>query len=184
MNGAVRGEGAALEAGRELDALVAERVMGENLTPPRGWALSIIGAHETRVTGSQWQLRNGRTVRMPAGVELAQPEGTTDYNARYFAYAAEHGVDDLEAKVVRCRYQPKPYSTDISAAWEVVKKLRTDGWWAEIENRHDLDDWCVTLRQFDGPPWGIALKVADTAPLAICRAALAALATSTNSEAW
>jgi hypothetical protein len=59
------------------------------------------------------------------------------------------------------------YSTDISAAWEVVEKMKADGWefyfewkdepWALFEN-----DECLLDKYAD----------ADTVPLAICKAAL------------
>lgn len=70
---------------------------------------------------------------------------------------------------------PPPYSTDIKAAWEVVEKMRELG-------------WCFMLRQWpDGTTWAVlephtpvTLAIghdakAENAPLAVCRAALAAL---------
>lgn len=63
---------------------------------------------------------------------------------------------------------PEPYSTDIAAAWLVVEKLRdtlhvnwdicsdSTSWWAKIGNLETL-------------------KAADSAPLAICLAALKAV---------
>jgi hypothetical protein len=165
-----------LPAGHELDALVAERVMGENLTPPRGYALAIVGGVLTSVTGKDWKLRNGRTVYMPDGETLAQPDGTTDYNARYYAHAAEHSGEDVEALVAKVRHTPKPYSTDIAAAWRVVEKLRADGWIPALRYDVRLAAWCVTLltptmmHEDIGP----AVGWAETAAEAICRAALAA----------
>jgi hypothetical protein len=165
------------EAGHELDALVAEKVMGLNLTPPRSYALAVVGANETSVTGKDWKMRNGRTVYMPSGDTLPQPEGMEEkYNARYFAYAAEHGVDDLEAKVAACRFPTKPYSTDIAAAWEVVEKLGQDFYW-EIW-RHPEGNYSarVDRRTGDG---GMGVRWfyqrGESAPYAICRAALAAM---------
>lgn len=59
------------------------------------------------------------------------------------------------------------YSTDIAAAWEVVEKLRM------FVLPFGKTDWCSTnTRNFRGAFENIG--VADTAPLAICRAALLA----------
>ena len=55
-------------------------------------------------------------------------------------------------------------STSIAAAWKVVEKASTEGphkWW--ISNEHDV--WYANAG-------GVAEAQADTAPLAICRAAL------------
>jgi hypothetical protein len=51
-------------------------------------------------------------------------------------------------KCVDLEYWPKPYSTDIAAAWEVMKKLHQEG---------------------------KSLHLEDADPLAICKAALAAM---------
>jgi len=70
------------------------------------------------------------------------------------------------------RYSPyKQYSDDIAAAWEVVEKLKLhigptsnekqESWYAS--NRHNFND----------PD--LIIVIADTAPLAICRAALLAV---------
>jgi hypothetical protein len=66
-----------------------------------------------------------------------------------------------------CEWHPRPFSSDISAAWAVAEKLKSDGWefyfewkdkpWALFENDEFLLDRCAD---------------ADTASLAICRAAL------------
>jgi hypothetical protein len=58
----------------------------------------------------------------------------------------------------------KHYSTDISAAWEVVEKLKPQ--FQEITIDADKDWRCY----FDS-----ACAFAETAPLAICRAALLAV---------
>lgn len=67
---------------------------------------------------------------------------------------------------------PKRYSTDIAAAWEVVEKVREKGWGMAIVNAFSQEP--------DGPGYGCHLRngmkthtgYAETAPLAICRAAL------------
>lgn len=68
---------------------------------------------------------------------------------------------------------PPPYSTDIAAAWLVVEKLQEQGVRMDI-----LSDWhghrtCRVARKseslYDALGWS------ETAPLAICRAALRAV---------
>ena len=66
-------------------------------------------------------------------------------------------------KPTGCEY--KPYSTDISAAWQVVEKLRD--YYPEIEFNQFSKKWEVTFLVGE-------TALADTAPEAICRAALLA----------
>lgn len=63
------------------------------------------------------------------------------------------------------------YSTSIEAAWQVVEKMRPD-WEVQIQNHEwrtaePMDGWTVRI--------GCHIATAPTAPLAICRAALAAV---------
>lgn len=58
----------------------------------------------------------------------------------------------------------KRYSTDIACAWLVVEKMRLEGSMPELTSGEPNDDWqCWTC---------LTSAFADTAPLAICRAAL------------
>lgn len=70
------------------------------------------------------------------------------------------------------------YSTDIGAAWMVVEKAIADGWFPEVQfNNWGAESWYATMsRTTDDPLGGYASGVAATAPLAICRAALKAIA--------
>ena len=115
-----------LEAGRELDALVAEKVMG--------W----------RIKGKDWVDEHGR---YQGAVET------------YWVIA-----DGGPSK----GWHP---STDIAAAWLVVEKLG----WQYVFRLGNRDDkwWCVLSVE---PDWQLSDNCAEapTAPLAICRAALAA----------
>ena len=131
------------QAGRELDALVAERVMGY-----------------------VWKDES------PSGRFLNSPEG---WPAGY--------VPQGSSEMTWTSHLPH-YSTDIAAAWLVVERLMNV----------DADDashrYCLDFRA-DREPWGsdapfvveirtqnakrLAYVSADTMPLAICRAALAAL---------
>jgi hypothetical protein len=126
-----------LPAGRELDALVAEKVMGwkyrQSSPDPK--------KHFCREYGNDagWWLKPSMTP-----------------GAKHWACAT-------------CS-PPPAYSTDIAAAWEVTEKLAEDfmlvyavahaGWRARFEHAEG---------------WWKGEAYADTAPLAICRAALAAL---------
>ena len=107
-----------MPAGREMDALVAERVMG--------WY---------RV-GAMWCK-----------------------GANSFAAQAE--------EVAGC---PKIWtpSTDIAAAWEVVEKLREKAWVSVTSGKTGNPCYCE-VDVVGGEIWHVT---ADTAPLAICRAAL------------
>lgn len=128
-----------MEAGRELDALIAEKVMG--------WE-----------RGENW---------------LIPPVGTPMRDNNWAAEWDEKG---------RPHWLPR-YSQDIEAAWQVVEKLRKDweylfinagnGWGVECRTEHvDISpsndityQWTESTGNIHG----------DTAPLAICLAALKAV---------
>jgi hypothetical protein len=94
------------------------------------------------------------------------PDGETEDTA--YGWGDECNYEHLE-------HLP-PYSTSIAAAWKVVEKLmkgkRNVGVWSEDGK------WEATIEEYDG---GLIehTAVADTAPLAIC---LAALAVKENKE--
>lgn len=111
------------EAGRELDALIAEKVMGiENILVERG---------EGRV---------GRWVQAWTWLGRGRCPSTV----------MKHVL---------------PYSTDMAAAWQVVEKMDL----FELDMLTWNGEWSV-IAYSDGH----VLAEAPTAPLAICRAALAA----------
>ena len=73
---------------------------------------------------------------------------------------------------------PKPFSTDISAAWEVWEKLIEDGWYPDLITTysHATQGQRYTCQMHhadiqDAPHHAVA----DTAPHAICLAALKAV---------
>lgn len=66
-----------------------------------------------------------------------------------------------------CWREPKPYSTDIAAAWEVLEKYLAEG--NDIELMYCKEYGCWNACLVD-----IAAENGDTAPLAICLAALKA----------
>ena len=120
------------EAGRELDALVAERVMG--------WT-RVVRARETL-----WQ---------------SPKAGTWPIVASRLPH----------------------YSTDIAAAWQVVERMRADGWVCEVfgSDTANAEGYSVTLWRPDTS--GSSVTQNATAPLAICRAALAAIDATTRRTA-
>lgn len=112
-----------MKPGRELDALVAEKMMG---------------------------------------LEIANYTGETHEGIRVIRV-------NNPSKVVLA---PKPYSTDIAAAWEVVEKMASvaNEWTFEFRYTN------VAVRVTDNNLNGISvLEVQDTAPHAICLAALKAV---------
>jgi hypothetical protein len=139
------------EAGRELDALVAEKVMGWRwfhflnkcyLIPPRNTATGFDPANTLR----HWD-----------------GEG-------------KEGTPDLEWTTLTNypNFRLRHYSTDIAAAWEVVEK--DDGWgfdWTLTRWMASSKPWaCVAYRVADGEAFS---GMAATAPHAICLAALKAV---------
>jgi len=113
-----------MEAGREMDALVAEKVMGH-------------------------------TVGRDATLETFYPQYTTT-------------VETSEGFTILAHY-----STDISAAWRIVEKFKSDARIGISMADYTNGGYCFT---FFGPGNFDEYECdAPTAPLAICRAALLAV---------
>lgn len=69
------------------------------------------------------------------------------------------------------------YSTHIAAAWLVVERLKEDRWGLNLNYRSDGDDYECEFDRDQGTHWDThPSQFAPTAPEAICRAALAAVA--------
>ncbi len=143
-----------LVAGPELDALVAEKVMG--MVWYRDWPLNSEGAAIN--AGIPFLSYPGRDIRLATDEDLKEKK---DLN----------GIEE--------------YSTDIAAAWEVVEKLnlmvmpvesasgKRWGWAAEQITVEKAD-----LKKGSGYYLEVGTELwthAETAPLAICRAALKAV---------
>lgn len=77
----------------------------------------------------------------------------------------DHGTIGMETSM---RYI-KPYSTDISAAWEIVEKLSPSEDEFRLSRFHN-EEWYCTFAYFKG--WE---EIGATAPHAICLAALKAV---------
>lgn len=177
-----------MEAGEELDRRVAVEVMGEDLTVPRERAMAIVGALYTRVTGPTFVLDvhgHDLTVRMPEGDTLPEHESDDNWNQRYFRHAVAelleypNEIGEMVARdVASIRLLARPYSTDISSAWGVMEHMARD-WFVDLTRKHRTDGrevWSVSFDDGARAEYGEA----DTAPLAICRAALAVLTSETK----
>ncbi len=103
-----------------------------------------------------------------------------------FGYTPDYEFADLHVppaphvKELRDQYDEwgilPAYSTDIAAAWLVVEELRARGiWLEELSGRYETS-YRAGFSWRD-PERGVRYQqaMADTAPLAICRAALEAL---------
>jgi hypothetical protein len=63
-------------------------------------------------------------------------------------------------------------TSSIAAAWEVVEKMRSNGWEFELDSDVDrINEWCATFVTLSAVERGISPK----APEAICLAALRAV---------
>ena len=69
-------------------------------------------------------------------------------------------------------YGVMPYSTSIAAAWEVVEKVIYPKMWQLVPG--ESGSWTVTDMMDDNWCWVVIVE-AETAPLAICLAALEAV---------
>ena len=136
-----------MKPGRELDAMVAEKVMG--LRP------------------KQCKLHPGNT---RCGVQSFEIEGKTIFQEWGCLYCLRYSKKRIDPA-----RELKPYSTDIAAAWEVVEKLQERGTLTVSSARGgsvgELKTfaWCVEIHGPEVEEWG------DTAPHAICLAALKAV---------
>ena len=133
-----------MKAGRELDALVAEKVMG--------WIPS---------WGNWWMAGYGE---MNCSLDKATE----------WSFEAEKGVEYRGKK-----YQSIPLhrwcpSTDISAAWEIVEKMREVGYFIRLADQDEF----IRARFYNPnflPDEKSLWIVAETVPEAICKAALLAM---------
>lgn len=118
-----------MNAGRELDALVAEKVMG--------WS----------GIDKKWDYETN---------ESFLGGKTPDWDGRQF-------------------YEVPHYSTDIAAAWLVVEKLRTPNWEFQLDHTRFMIWHCrIETTAGEGSASSDSSQ-GETAPLAICLAALKAV---------
>ena len=83
-----------------------------------------------------------------------------------------------DVKGVYTPRKPKPYSTDILAAWEVVEKMQSEGWRLDISGSRyfgpNMGGYEVQIVCASGVR-GHYSAYEETAPMAICMAALKAV---------
>lgn len=158
-----------MEAGPAMDALIAERVMGWVDDAKRKPGRGLIGWLKPTGKESQPWVWTGY---LSDTVRYARSErGDLIYNDENCPQLAEDCHWD--SSIGSQRFAP---STDIAAAWEVVAHLQRKGWFWEILPRPHPENDCEVLltgryRPFDDSADFHALET--TAPIAICRAAIA-----------
>jgi len=146
-----------MNAGRELDALVAERVMG--------WARSggndhTSPAHKVRTIiedGERWEEAYLDYDSKGPHDRLTDPEGHDIYLC---------GCREREGLLPY-------YSTDIETAWEVAAEMGRRGLWLTLQSDWHFGQFNAVLRR--GKDYVAQSDMVDTAPLAICLAALRAV---------
>lgn len=148
----MRGAATDLPAGRELDALVAEKMMGY-----------------------VWRKSNRSGKRC-----ICRPDRCPDW----FDSPAD-GTEPLVSDWDSYPFTPA-YSTDIAAAWEVVERLLVRRMYPDLVSSNYPVVWTCEVDSYSDPeaatdPWPVK-SCADTAPLAICRAALQAVRARADSE--
>lgn len=105
---------------------------------------------------------------MKAGRELDALVVEKVFNKSITTTYGEDSVHTLDR--LKVGYLIQNYSTDIAAAWEVVEKLKEKG--ISIYVKAFLDTYCVEAHSVGS---SINKILADTAPEAICKAALLAI---------
>lgn len=138
-----------MTAGRELDALIAERVIGEHVH-----CFATLDEHIEGLCGKCGRQKTG--LRCDGCHILLQTSLCFKCNQE-----TAFRIEPLPYRI-----QSQPYSTSIAAAWQIIEKA--DLW--QISGSLG-DGPFITIIEF-GPNEGMA--TADTAPLAICLAALRA----------
>lgn len=151
-----------MPAGKELNALVAEKVMG----------LNVVSMNHPCGFGPGWRYEASTFI----------PPGGSWYIDEYPVYLPEHGIyppvdDEMEKGLKYCIVEPVPfYSTDIVDAWKIVEKLEEKGYVFHIYRYGNWDkpESKKVWQCFTGDPkYNLhPFANADTPPLAICRAAL------------
>lgn len=141
-------------AGRELDALVAEKVMG--------WERVLDGEETARVFGQIAKVEGG--VR---GVALRVPKELLDGQTNPIVWIDSRNETGTARKVL------PHYSTDIAAAWLVWDRITEKDYDLALQRDWNLPrEWVVTKSDSD---CRAIFAYGSTAPLAICRAALQAV---------
>lgn len=137
-----------MEAGRELDALVAEKVMGW-----KWWR------RENPITGQKWLAESAAPHASMVGAAIPC---------------------EVESDLMPEAFDGPDYSRSIAAAWTVVEALKLRSPQHDIHIEHiEGQGWSVSCcYSQDEGGWADA----ETAPLAICKAALGAIEKSREAQ--
>lgn len=148
-------------AGCELDAAVAERVMGLNVL---GEAICLPNP-ECGYLEIPYEISAHGELR-PVYLKACQCESKQETDADYFGHIGP------------CLEVVRFYSTDINAALDTVNRLMSQGWQVDIIGENDVLRWYVCFDNRIGERVVLGQGGAETLPEAICRAALRAVAHS------
>jgi hypothetical protein len=167
----------------ELDYRVSQELFNRDCIPPRDRAICEIVWKMVLVAGNPVVFHDGREFPLPPRDTLPEPEGATNGNDRYMLHIGKQILPEIEQAVNDYRLIPPRYSTDIDYAWEVADEMRRRGFQMTLtgypEKFPENGWWC----SFD-PPFSSShayqAQNIETAPEAICRAALATQERSTN----
>lgn len=160
-----------LEPGRELDAIIAEKVMGLSV----GWArFKYWHPHvaETKLDDPYWSL-----TAFP-GIGLEQEKYTPQKNSDGKLIKSILADDFQEFGYLPTGQRILKFSTEISAAWNVVEKMYEKlGYHFCLSSYNGNKYWTAQFNKFelDVETHGIGSIDAPTAPHAICLAALKAI---------
>lgn len=148
------------EAGAEMDRAVAERVMG--------WEWFRFENHYPPPRLYEWW----RSLRDPrSGHYQPKDDGSRGHCRGPEQFQPAHGNEPIDRDYGQ---HPPRFSTEIAAAWEVVvaMKARKPHWCVTIrDDEEKMGEWYCRFERGDIEHWASDPRL----PLAICRAALAAL---------
>lgn len=140
-----------MNPGRELDALVAEKVFGCKVEKREG--------HKTG------PVRTGTIGELIGRTEYTCNCPTMDYVNDFGAFDPKFPHSDNAGLFSSIKH----YSSEIAAAWEIVERMRERHHWTRIElNNFGKGTWLVNF-EIGGATSG------ESAPHAICLAALKAV---------
>lgn len=148
---------AAMPAGRELDALVGARVMG--LVPGKDF-----GAWP----GHVWQLDVFGEVDVLAF-------DTGEHSGPCCTLCGQSYCQHCGQPPEVCEKVAPPYSTNMAFGWPVVERLRERGFDVDVTARPGWQYGCRVAPKGAFNVAAVKFEAADSAPMAICLAALNAL---------
>jgi len=161
-----------LKAGRELDALIETQLFGRCAHQMAYVSTEELQSRARREIMAEWQANYGKqppdafVMAEAASRQWAQEEG--DYSPKE---CVKCGVTAYGTAIT-----PR-YSTDIAAAWEVVEKLQPNLYLSLTVEQHEGRQYATA--GFTGDRWVDPTQhfeaEAETAPLAICLAAVEAV---------